>query len=64
MDLRADLEDLEKRKFLTLPGLNSDPSVIQPVASHYTDYAIPAHNNVIEHKNTRDKKQNILIKYI
>jgi hypothetical protein len=33
---------MEKRKFLTLPGLNSDPSVVQPVASRYTNYAIPA----------------------
>jgi hypothetical protein len=39
---RASLDDVEKRKFLTLPGLNSDPFVVQPVASRYTDYAIPA----------------------
>jgi hypothetical protein len=39
---RAGLNDVEKRKFLTLPGLELDPSVFQPVASHYTDYAIPA----------------------
>jgi hypothetical protein len=32
VDLRAGLENLEK---------NSDPSVLQPVASRYTDYAIP-----------------------
>jgi hypothetical protein len=38
---RASL-DVEKRKFLTLPGLELDPSVVQPVASRYTDYAIPA----------------------
>jgi hypothetical protein len=37
VDLRAGLDDLEKRKFLTLPGLE-----LQPVASCYTDYAIPA----------------------
>jgi hypothetical protein len=30
------------RKFLTLPGLDSDHSVVQPVASRYTDWAIPA----------------------
>jgi hypothetical protein len=34
---RAGLDDVEKRKFLTLPG--SDPSVVQLVASRYTDYA-------------------------
>jgi hypothetical protein len=30
---RAGLGNVEKRKFLTLPGLELDPSVIQPVAS-------------------------------
>jgi hypothetical protein len=35
-DPRAGLDDVEKRKFLILPGLNSDPSVVQPVASRYT----------------------------
>jgi hypothetical protein len=37
---RACLNDVEKRKFLTPPGL--ELSVVQPVASRYTDYAIPA----------------------
>jgi hypothetical protein len=37
VDLRAGLDDLEKRKFLTVPGLE-----LQPVASRYTDYTIPA----------------------
>jgi hypothetical protein len=44
VDPRTGLEELEKRKFLTLPGYrdsNSDPSV-QPVASRYIDYATPA----------------------
>jgi hypothetical protein len=39
---RAGLDDVEKRKFLTLPGLELDPSVVQPVASRYTDYSILA----------------------
>jgi hypothetical protein len=39
VDLKAGLDDLEKRKFLTLPGLELRPSVVQPVASRY---AIPA----------------------
>jgi hypothetical protein len=34
--------DVEKRKFLTLPGLEFRPLVVQPVASRYTDYSIPA----------------------
>jgi hypothetical protein len=35
---RAGLDDVEKRKFLTLPD---DPSVVHPVASRYTDCAVP-----------------------
>jgi hypothetical protein len=38
VDLRAGLDDLEKRKFLTLPGLELRPSVVQPVASRYIDH--------------------------
>jgi hypothetical protein len=33
MDPRAGLDDMEKRKFLTPPGLELRPSVVQPVAS-------------------------------
>jgi hypothetical protein len=40
VDPRTGLDDVKKRKFLTLPGL--EPSVVQPVASRYADYAIPA----------------------
>jgi hypothetical protein len=39
---RAGLDDVEKKKFLALPGLEPHPSVVQPVTSRYTDYAIPA----------------------
>jgi hypothetical protein len=42
VDLRAGLDDLEKRKSLPYRDSNSEPSVIQPVASRYIDYAIPA----------------------
>jgi hypothetical protein len=42
LDLRTGLDHLEKRKFFTLPGLELDLSVVQVVASRYTDYAIPA----------------------
>jgi hypothetical protein len=44
MGPRAGLDDVEKRKFLTLPGL--DPSVIQSAASRYTDYTILAVQDV------------------
>jgi hypothetical protein len=37
---RFDPDHVEKRKFLTLPGLELRPSVVQPVASYYTDCAI------------------------
>jgi hypothetical protein len=34
---------MEKWKFFTLPGLELPlPLVVQPVASRYTDWAIPA----------------------
>jgi hypothetical protein len=37
---------MEERIFFTLPGLDSDPSVTQPEASRYTDYAIPAPDHI------------------
>jgi hypothetical protein len=41
------MDNVEKRKLLTLPGRgNSDPSVVQPVGSRYTDCAIPGPDNV------------------
>jgi hypothetical protein len=45
VDLRAGVDDVEKRKFLTLPGLELRHSVLQPVASRYTDWAIINKNN-------------------
>jgi hypothetical protein len=40
---RAGLDDMEKGKLFTLPGLEFPvPLVVQPVASRYTDWAIPA----------------------
>jgi hypothetical protein len=33
----TNLGDVEKGKFLKLPGLELDPSVIQPIAIRYTD---------------------------
>jgi hypothetical protein len=40
---RAGLDDIEKWKFFTLPGLELLlPLSIQSVASHYTDWAISA----------------------
>jgi hypothetical protein len=39
---RAGLDNVEKRKFLILPGLELRPPGRPPVASRYTDYAIPA----------------------
>jgi hypothetical protein len=41
---RAVFDDVEKRKFLTLPGLELRPLSRQPVTIRYTDYAIPAPN--------------------
>jgi hypothetical protein len=45
VDHRAGLDDVEKRKFLTLPVLysNSDPFLVQAVVSRCTVYSIPAH---------------------
>jgi hypothetical protein len=37
LDRRLDIDDVDKLKFFTFPGLNSDPSVVQPAVSRYTD---------------------------
>jgi hypothetical protein len=39
VDPRVGLDDVDKLKFLTLPRLVLDPSVVQPVGSCHTDYA-------------------------
>jgi hypothetical protein len=49
---RAGLDDEERRKFLTLPGLELDPSVVRPLASRYTDYAIHTDTNKIRNNVT------------
>jgi hypothetical protein len=42
VDPRDDLDDVEKRKFLTTGTRTPTSSDVQPVAIPYTDYAIPA----------------------
>jgi hypothetical protein len=42
VDPRACLDEMDKRKFLPYRDSNPDLSVVQPVASRYTDCAIPA----------------------
>jgi hypothetical protein len=49
---RAGLDDVEKNKFRTLPGIELQPRpVVQPVASRYTDCGIPAHAGQDEEYN-------------
>jgi hypothetical protein len=63
---RAGLDDVEKRKFLTLSGLELRPSAVQPVASRYTDCPIPAPLIKIVLKiNIKEQivVQNVSIKY-
>jgi hypothetical protein len=45
VDPRAGLDDMERRKYLPPPGLELRHVVVQPVASRYTDCAIPALQN-------------------
>jgi hypothetical protein len=37
---RTGLDDMEKRKFFTLPGLELRPTFVQSIANLYTDWAI------------------------
>jgi hypothetical protein len=41
-DPRSGLDGVERRKILSLPRLEFDPSAVQPVASRFTDCSIPA----------------------
>jgi hypothetical protein len=40
MRTRAGLDELEKRKVLTLPGFETDPTVVQSITSRYTHSAM------------------------
>jgi hypothetical protein len=42
VDARAGLDDLEKKILDPTGTRNTDPTVVEPVASRYTDYATPA----------------------
>jgi hypothetical protein len=48
VDPRAGLDEVEKRKFFTLPGLELR---LQPIASRCTDYGIPAPTKKEQMKN-------------
>jgi hypothetical protein len=47
VDPRADLDDWEKRKFIPYRDSTTEPSVVQSVASSYTDYAITGQVGVV-----------------
>jgi len=54
VDSRDDLDILEIRQFLLMPG--RVPSIVQPVGYHYTKYTMPAFPF---HKNTAEITQNV-----
>jgi hypothetical protein len=43
---KVSLDDVEKVKFLTLPGLER---VVQPIGSRYTDCAIPPPSHILSY---------------
>jgi hypothetical protein len=53
MDPRAGLENVEKRKFLTLPGLELRPTRSQSL-SRLVEWERVLHN--VKHKNEREKE--------
>jgi hypothetical protein len=50
---RADVDDGQKRKYLTLLGLELRPLSFQPVASRSTAYVIPAPRSAYVYIYTR-----------
>jgi hypothetical protein len=52
VDPRAGIDYIEKRKFLNLPGLELNPSVVQ---SRYTDCTIPAPHRLRSEGNNNIK---------
>jgi hypothetical protein len=53
---RAGMDDMQKRKFLS----NSDPLVVQPVASGYTDCAISDPINPSDKRKTESVEMRFL----
>jgi hypothetical protein len=51
VDPRATLEDMEKRKFFTLPGLERQ-TIIQPIGSCYTDCTTMAQHMCIKWRHS------------
>jgi hypothetical protein len=54
---------MEKWTFFTLPGLELPfPLIVQPVASRYTDWAIPARGGGRREKKTDNSVSSVLVK--
>jgi hypothetical protein len=49
---RTGLDETKRKECWLYRDSNSDPTTIQPVASHYTDWAIPVRNHVLLRKDT------------